>query len=720
MLCMVCLCRSQEPAAYSSDLSILAKEVSSISYSLLNKEISLDSVLTSISTTNFLNNVKGLLKPEEMLKDKWSLEASSFWASGQSAYYFGDGVFSNLRLENQADLLGVPIRIYGDLVLQNDQINTRLSALGVEIDYELLLKKYKNRLVEHNIQEAFQNLSEGKQNLIKEHLGLEAARTVLLSNEYALRKAGLKDRIDSLKETITLSGDSMLLDSLNKYKMVMEKTEARIDSIYKDGLLKWTEVQQAMQSWHNLAEIEQEKIENNLANGGIHMYNDGYKKTFDWRSILLNIKQLKIGTYRMQSSPFDLSSIPLHGGKIAIQRKGYYVEVNYGKEGKQQRQFPDYVRNFRLAGQGRSIFQIKAGIGKVERSHLHLTFTSINIKSSADSASTSFMKKNVLFGLESRYLISEHVFADLTASVSAADFTGQLGTKELLGGLYNPSASIGKNMASLLRFGWKSKKGIAEYAVGYQIVGSNYVTLGNLFLLQNRHAVRVEGKQRFLQNRGQVKITYIKGSANGSSDVNAAVQQDQFSGELSYRLSKTGSRVWASYSPSYYVQSGQGSEDAIYQLNLITIGAQWMMPRTPKGQWMTMLQMTNFSDQSQFGDTSVVTDLLYLMLAPTYASNKYRVTLLFNTGFDKHAVSAVRDFNVDLSQSFLLKKVQLTQGVQLLRRFYGQGLLLGGTGGIQFQLGKGLRASLGGTYFVGLSNAEKNQFYMNSTVSCQF
>jgi len=80
----------------------------------------------------------------------------------------------------------------------------------------------------------------------------------------------------------------------------------------------------------------------------------------------------------------------------------------------------------------------------------------------------------------------------------------------------------------------------------------------------------------------------------------------------------------------------------------------------------------------------------------------------------------VRDFNVDLSQSFTLKKVQLTQGVQVVKRFFGQGLLLGGTGGIQFQLGKGFRASLGGTYFIGLSRTEKNQFYMNTTASWQF
>jgi hypothetical protein len=135
---------------------------------------------------------------------------------------------------------------------------------------------------------------------------------------------------------------------------------------------------------------------------------------------------------------------------------------------------------------------------------------------------------------------------------------------------------------------------------------------------------------------------------------------------------------------------------------------------------MTMLQLTNFADQSQYGDTSVVTGLWYGMLTQTYSSDKYMVTALANIGMDKEKLRSVRDVNLDLSQSWMMKNMQLSQGIQVVKRFYGSGVLVGGSGGIQFNIKRRFRAGLSGTYYIGVSNGETNQFYLNSSAGWQF
>lgn len=75
---------------------------------------------------------------------------------------------------------------------------------------------------------------------------------------------------------------------------------------------------------------------------------------------------------------------------------------------------------------------------------------------------------------------------------------------------------------------------------------------------------------------------------------------------------------------------------------------------------------------------------------------------------------------MDISQSFNLKNLQLLQGIQVIRRFYGSGFLAGCSGGIQLNVNNKFRIGLNGTYFLGISEGEPNQFYVNSTAGWQF
>lgn len=664
----------------------------------------------------------------KVAEPRWNIEANNFYASGESTSYFGDGLYSNLTLEHRAEIAGLPIGISGDLILQNNRVNNRLSAISIEFDQEALLNKYREQIGKKAIKESFDGLLDEQQQSLKENFSIEASRQILLSEIYQFRKSllqhfvdslttAMRTRGDSLTEILHGRGDSILLDSLKSLQKDIKQAEHQVDSLYNATLSKWNETQQTIQEWREEVMARQQLLEDNIEIGALHKYTDkqGVK------SWLLNVSRFQLGSFRMRNSPFDVSSVPLHGLGMEIRRNGYYASISYGKEGRQQRKLPSYVQNLRLAGEGRTILQAKAGIGMPERSHLHLTFSSIQMKgTNGDSINLVFPKRNVLMSLDSRYLISDQFFIEMTGSVSSADFTGTSTSKELINSLYGNATQERNNMAGLFRVGWRDKEGHSEYSVGYQTVGGGFITLGNLFLIKNRNALRLEGKQRFMRNRGQLTASYLIGVTNYTAEITPGIQQNQFSGELSFRLNKHGSRAWVKYSPSYYLQNAPGSSSTVYQMNLAMIGSQWMFPRGEKGQWMTMLQLTNFADESKYGDTSVVTGLWYGMLTQTYSSDKYMVTALTNVGIDKEDLKSVRDVNVDISQTWMLKSIQFTQGIQVIKRFYGSGFLVGGSGGIHFNTKKQFRIGLNGTYYMGVSNSEKNQFYFNSSASWQF
>ncbi|HOX41467.1 MAG TPA: hypothetical protein PK263_04695, partial [bacterium] len=486
---------------------------------------------------------------------KSNLEINNFYSSGQSASYFGNGLFSNLRVEQRATISSLPIALLGDLVIQDNSVNRRLSSISISFDHEALLDKYREKTKKVALKQSFINLSNEKQQLINEYLTTDSYRQILLNEAYRLKKNTLIHTIDSLQvslrhsikvpttnDTLQRVGfkkvqepilkDSMLIDSLQKLQADMNKTERRVDSLYNISLQKWKEVQQALQKWRENISEYQRLAEEKIENGSFEGLLDGQEKGSKLNTLLIGLRKFSIGSFRMRGSSFDIASIPLYGFNMELSRRGYYASVGYGKEGKQQQQFPDYVRNLRLLGEGRMVFQARGGIGIPEKSHFHLIFNAMSMSASSDSTYLSFPKRNVVLSIDSRYMVSENLFIQLTGSASRADFTGSSSTKELLSGLYNNEEGNGSNMAGLLQMGWKDKKGQSEYLIGYQTVGENFVTLGNIFLINNRRSIRLEGKQRFGNNRGQIKAPYIKGTTNNTTDITPGIQQNRFSGEL--------------------------------------------------------------------------------------------------------------------------------------------------------------------------------------------
>ena len=650
---------------------------------------------------------------------KWTFEANSFYASGTASSALGGGLFSDLSLSNRLSILGVPVKVSGSLILQNGNVNSRLSSLGVEFDYERFLDRLSREKTQTAFQKKLKELPEKRKKELNEYAQLTNDRKIIGSEQYAQSKRAILNRLDSLSSGTQSHVDSVLLDSLQKIKTKFQDFERKVDSLYAVDSKKWSEITRDIQELREKVNAQRDLFDLQVEQGRLHRFVDQNLKKNAWKSILLNISKLKFGSYYLMDHQFSISGVPMHGVAIEVRRDNYYISISYGKEGKQNRRLPDYVRNVKLSGEGRTVFFARTGIGMPEKSHLHLSFSSIRLSGGADSVFHALPKQNVVISLESKYLLSPQFYLEVTAGLYNSDFTGFATSKVLLSGLYESVGEKQDNLAGLAKIGWKGKNGMAEYSIGYQIVGDKYVTLGNLFLLTNRKSVKVEGRQKFIKGRGQLQVSYTNGTTHGNTDLVPGIKQEQVSGRLSYRLNKRGSRIWGSYSPGIFLQQAPESKVSLYQLNLVTAGLQWMFKSGRRGKWMTVAQVTNFSDLTNYGDTSVVTGLYYGMITQSFLAPNYTFSVLGNVGLDHQNAGKIRDFCTDISQTFIRKHIQLKQGIQVIKRFYGSGLLVGGSAGIEQTFQSKLRIGLGGMYLFDVFGMEKNQFYCNASISWQ-
>lgn len=660
---------------------------------------------------------------EKGIETNWIIGLDNFYAKGQDSSFIGDGLFSNLTLENRSVLFGLPIRVTGDLVLQNNQVNNRLSGLSVEFDSDALINNYRQKAEELFINESFSNLPLEKQDLLKKFSAAEQYMRLIGDSIYQEQKKNMTIQIDSLNLKATSKIDSSIVDSLSRLLSRANAAERKIDSLYTSISHKYGQIDEAIQEWKGMVNLEQLKMEDEIKSGTLHRLISNNKLSKKGKSILTNIQNLSIGSVRVSSSPYDVSSIPTRGIGGEFYRNNYYVALHYGVEVKPAKRVADYERSLQSLSGGRKVFQIKAGIGLPEKSHLHLIYSDIRAGANTDSSymSALFPKHSTMITVDARNVIMKNLFIDLVGTISNADMTGSSNTNTLMQGMYEDIKSgSGKKMAGLARMGWQSLNSSSEWSIGYQTVGDQFASNGNPFLIKNRNTLRIEGKQSLAKRRLQIKGSLIRGLSNKSNNINPDTDQWQYSGELSYRIGKRGTRIWANVKPAFFTQEAAGSEPIIYQANLASLGSQIMYKPGKKGQWSSMLHFTNFSDQTQFGDSAIVSGMVYSTCVHSYATQKYSFSISGNLGLDGKNIKRVIDYSAEASQTFSLRLVQITQGIQMVKRFYQKGTLAGGNISIQLNNFRRIQVGAGLSYLHPLSNGNKEQLFINTSAAWRF
>lgn len=651
----------------------------------------------------------------------WDLQNEVYYASGTAQSYFGEGWFTRTGISKKVTIAALPLKIGGDIVTRQNSVDWRLSSFTLEVDADQIFDQYKKRAEKVANQQSWDQLTSEQQNKIRNHTISEKMVRSVKNEAFQKGKNELIGRIDSLKSLQVLSGkDSSRLDSLEKLKIKVAEIEKNADSCYQQCVKNATEVQALVSKWQQKADAANNLLQENAMNGNWdNKVWDSVQGNQKHLKYLQMFRELKTGTYRLSGSNLDVSSIPLNGAKAAIFRHGYYVGMSYGQESSPSKYLPSYAQNLKLNGTGRRVMNVRSGLGTPEGNHAHIVYTDIRLPANhptEDSFLPTLPVRNILLTLDAQYNLGKQFFTTLIASASGSDYSGTARFSALTESLFQPEKQTA-NKAVLGKIGWQSKKQNTVMAVGYQSTGNEFVTLGNLFLLTNRNGVRLEYKQKMFRQRLSVKTCYIFTQLSDKQEVVNASSQNQYSVEATIRLGKRGSRVWAQYAPAVY--TNQGGETAAYQINLATAGMQIVYPKHKKGQWLTLLQVMNYNDQAQFGDTSTITGLVYGMLSHTYTGEKYSMTTMVNTGFDR-IDRTLKDLNADCTQTLLvLKDLQLIQGINLVQRYYDSGLYGGGTLGIQW-LHKTVTLGVRATGLKHLNGRQKDQVFLNTTVTYRF
>lgn len=651
----------------------------------------------------------------------WEISTDQMYASGQEATYLGDGWFANWQLAHRMQIAGIPVKVGGSLVFQHNQLNKRLSAFSMEFDADQFFQQYRDRLNVEGCKQSFFDLPDQAQAALQRQAVLEKYQRLVRSPSFQSRRKALAQALDKQLAMRRKSlCDSLVQDSLVRAYSALKSIEKRVDSLFNAQFRRIDDLRTAMRSWeerwdHKAVELEQHARASGFAKDSLSRLVQG-----KWQAVLLGLRRFNIGSFRLNDNIFNALNIPLHGIAIAMQAGRYFYSFNYGVEARQESRLPEYVRNFRLLGAGRRVLLVKGGIGAPEESHLHLSFA--NIRTLGSDTLTTFQqmpRQCVVVTLNSRYSMLNAFFIEATAGLSNADYTAGNSTGELLKGLYG-NKDKKPNTAASLRIGWESSSQQTAVSLGVQSVSPEYSTMGNLFLIPNRNAFQVEARQHFWKSRGQIKVMYQKSLPFGSSTLTPATRQDQLFGEISCQLDKRGSRIWLSSSPGYYLSTGAGAVSAGYQINQLTTGIQMVWHSSENAQWVSMAQLMNYADHSQFGDTATSTGLVYGLLTQTISSGRYTCNVLLNAGFDRKDSGAVRDVNAEVSQLIRLGKWQVTQGIQTVRRFYNTNWYAGVSAGLQLDMAKQLRIGANMTYLYSLDSQKTNQYFITTSMSWQF
>lgn len=711
-----------------------------ICYSQTNVKIDFDSTIqASIIREYFpdinLIDVDSLIVNESILDDmhdnngdqngekRWLVDLDNSYAYGPSISYLGNGLFSNILLQREIVLLGYPIVLKGNLIVQNNQLNTRLSNISFEFDYSRHIDNIvnDNKILLRSIE--ISKLSPTQITLLKKRKIAELYLKQISKEEYQRAKINLITQIDSISGQ-GRPDDNKYIDSLTNRLNTLSVFENKVDSVMNNNRLInildsiYSEVNQTIN-------LKEQEILLSLEEGTYHKIIKKYpelSRVKNIKSALLNIPKLNIGSFRSTGTTFDVPRIPLHGISVEAKRNNLYLAGMYGIEGYQSQNSPHALRAVSVFGEGREVASIKAGVGAAKRDHIHFSLTQIkNRKHGPNANQIVGARNNIVATCDTRMQIDNSVFFEATGSLSGADYGGNKGATELLNDLYKNAVTGSSNFAYLIRSGWEDMEKKHVISLEYQSIGDQFVSLGNPLLIPGRSNIRLNTKHQLFNKKLRLGFLYAYGTGVSNNNLYPDINQNQMSIDLSLRISKQGGRIWLAYSPNHIAQKPNSeSTGSLFQFNMTSLGCQLIYPVFNSMHWAGMLQISNFYNLSAYQDTSFLSGLWYTHFSQSIASEKYSISMSTSLGVDQDDLAKIKDVNMDITQSFSLGRHQFSQGFQYVKRPFDSTTLFGGSIGATIHLFDDLDARFNVMYWVDTQDRKNNQMLINSGISYAF
>lgn len=379
--------------------------------------------------------------------------------------------------------------------------------------------------------------------------------------------------------------------------------------------------------------------------------------------LLLLTRGANIGLFSVNESELNIRHLVLNGIQYQYEDQAFFGQVSYGNQALNSNFFPSLGNVFLNRFLGRNFIFLQAGIGQQAEDHLSFAYLQARDVSDARDSTFSFPKFNRVFNVSGQKTISKTLALVVETGFSDYDLGSfQLSTDE------NPNSQQ-ERLAATIGLNYTFPKTGLMANLSYFHIGSQYVTMGNPFLLTGRQGLSAALKARLFDNKLLANATLKYGHGTREE---ATFEEWQIMGELSYQFGKQNT-VSARFMPNLFDQ-------AVYDYNINVTSNIYTIQSTlykeiggiPSN---SVLSLTNLRTDFQYLDSLQVNDATYLYVQELWllgANNTLSATWML--GVNQWWRGDLEDFLFQLDYKFPVGKQTISGGGQLLKQRQYDGL----------------------------------------------
>ena len=635
-----------------------------------------------------------------------------YWNAGDTLLYgnAANQAFSYLTPDLNLSVLGMPIKVGGNLVFQNQTWRRDLSTYTFQLDYEVLLAKKKQEIRELALKEKMKTWSKEDLAIWNNRAKWDALYNVVYAPEFQKTKTNLEHHLDSLKgkagglqdsisayknrvgENLTNQAghtrDSIekITNKVNDYKKMVVDYTKKETSQYKAELeaqlRDYTDAEKQVN--HLLAYYEKN---NTLFEKADSLRGSVEKLEAEWairksqisklnaesfkgmaaqklQQFMGSIQQLEVGSVLLTNSDLTVRSLLLNGVRLQTQSGKMYNEIAFGKQNTATR---DYAVGFQTINGARdlnrTVAYLRSGLGSRDSNYLHISLTRIldNYKDTLRTIQKPHY--NDLLGISMREKLGKQ--ADLVAEMAYSVFQNNslvnwTSSPEVVATKENPKAYAAFQLKLKATEGndW-------QWSLGYDYIGTKFTTLGNPYLLNNRQILRGAFGKSFWQQKLSLKLAYDKNiSLPNTTNWQPTIDQTGFSAELGLRYGRN-NRFVAKLAPRYFLLSAAGGTEGVGRNDVYTI-QNTFQGKIKKMRWLSFINLTNINTLMPMRDSGQLSGFNYVFMQNMLMiSDKWTISAVGNLGLEGQLKTAtLREATAQLNSQWLFKKGTFSLGVQ--------------------------------------------------------
>lgn len=616
-------------------------------------------------------------------------ELNTMWIDNNHINYIEGGFFSNATLTNKMEIKGIPVAVSNRIVHSYSPNSAQEFRLFTNVNVDL--NKFRNNKIKNNFHKTDINdlyNSDKVTNEIKLFLLSENIEQILLDQDILKKEKEYISYTDSigiykdtltglrnaLNDTISNSTESLkekirFLNTLAKLRIVYNDIYSFKNKYYTQLLEKIDGVQD-----FDLSDLKDEFESKSRDTLGDFILTKSSRLN-NLSSILNMIETINFGFQTFYISDYTIAGVPLQG----LQVSGHFENTKFmafsGKVFGRKNDFLEFD----------PLLNNQSVIGNV-----HLVRLS--------KKHSNALKNDIIFQYQEGDPLKKEIEggrALTISSITSAEFLEKFTLRSEISSQYkldsdnsNYGEEIIENSAFNLNLSYKVFKELRLFS-RVEYVGSNFRTIGNPFLINNRFLTEVGTE--YDKKNFNLTLGWQTWNSLPTVQASSGTNQKRFILDSKYRLGPF--QFTAKYRPVSIIHkrnsTASGNSQTV-ETNMYNIGIKYYTRNSKKnGMFIQTLNLTNLKTNLSLSDTILRTDLNYVVsnTIKRIGANSL-VSLIVSLGIESG--EGIQDINVDLAFNYSGKNSDFRYSLQYIRFPY-QNPYLGG----QIQITKDIQEQIG-------------------------